>query len=378
MPELMVEQVYKRLGDHDVLKGISLTMKRGEVIALLGHSGSGKTTLLRSVAGLETPDAGRIILNDCILFDKGKGIEVPPEKRGLGFVFQSYALWPNRRVFDTVAYGLRLRQASESDIKFRVGKALDRLGLAALAERYPHQLSGGQQQRVALARALVYEPPVLLLDEPLSNLDTKLREEARSWLRQLILELGISALYVTHDQVEAMALADRILFLRNGRIEQEGTPQDMYEHPASAVTADFMGSNNKLTGVLGAIEGKRGQLDCDGLFLWGTLFTPLTVGAPALALIRLERTSIAEGPGENRFAMHLETSLYLGERWEYLLTRGALTVRAWGNVPLPSGEHWIEFPLVVLAPAFFLITIALLRFCVNQYLAPICGNRQGQ
>ena len=344
MPELMVEQVYKRLGDHDVLKGISLTLKQGEVIALLGHSGSGKTTLLRSVAGLETPDAGRITLNDRILFDKNKGIEVAPEKRGLGFVFQSYALWPNRCVFDTVAYGLRLRRASQVDIKRRVGEALERLGLGTFAERYPHQLSGGQQQRVALARALVYEPPVLLLDEPLSNLDAKLCEEARAWLRQLILQLRISALYVTHDQVEAMALADRILFLRDGRIEQEGAPQDMYERPASAVTADFMGSNNKLTGTLGAVEEKRGRLDGDGFSLWGTLCTPLPIGAPALAFIRLERTRIAAEPGENRLAMHVETSLYLGERWEYLLTRGALIVRAWGNVPLPPGELWIEFP----------------------------------
>lgn len=344
MAELMVEQVYKRLGDHDVLKGISLSLKQGEVIALLGHSGSGKTTLLRSVAGLETPDAGRITLNDRVLFDKIKQIEVPPEKRGLGFVFQSYALWPNRRVFDTVAYGLRLRRVDEAEIKHRVSEALERLGLGKLAERYPHQLSGGQQQRVALARALVYEPPILLLDEPLSNLDTKLREEARSWLRQLILQLRISALYVTHDQVEAMALADRILFLRNGRIEQDGAPQDMYEHPASAVTADFMGSNNKLTGALGAVQEKRGRLDGDDFSLWGTLFAPLSLGATTLAFIRMERTRIAKEPGENRLLMHLETSLYLGERWEYLLTRGSLVIRAWGNVSLPTGECWIEFP----------------------------------
>ncbi len=344
MPELVVEQIHKRLGGNEVLKGVSLTLERGEVVALLGHSGSGKTTLLRSVAGLETPDAGRVTLSDRTVFDAAKGIEVPPEKRGLGFVFQSYALWPNRRVFDTVAYGLRLRRAGDDEIKRRVGEVLDRLGLGTFAERYPHQLSGGQQQRVALARALVYQPPVLLLDEPLSNLDAKLREEARSWLRQLILQLQISALHVTHDQVEALAVADRVLFLRDGRIEQEGTPQDMYERPASAITADFMGSNNRLTGTLGAVKGERGRLDGEDFGLWGKLFSPIGVGAPMTAFIRLERTRLGEGPGENRLAMRLETSLYLGERWEYLLVRGTLRVRAWGRVALPPGERWVEFP----------------------------------
>ncbi len=344
MPELVVEQIHKRLGGNEVLKGVSLSLARGEVIALLGHSGSGKTTLLRSIAGLETPDAGRITLGDRTVFDADRRIEVPPEKRGLGLVFQSYALWPNRTVFANVAYGLRLRRAGDADVRRRVGEVLDRLGLGKFAERYPHQLSGGQQQRVALARALVYQPPVLLLDEPLSNLDAKLREEARSWLRQLILQLQISAVYVTHDQVEAMAVADRVLFLRDGRIEQEGTPQDMYEHPASAITADFMGTNNRLTGTLGAMADGRGRLDGEDFGLWGRLCSPIGVGSASTAFIRLERTRLADGSGENRLAMRLETSLYLGERWEYLLTRGGLRVRAWGRAPLPPGERWVEFP----------------------------------
>ncbi len=344
MPEMVVDRIHKRLGGTEVLKGVSLSLDRGEVVALLGHSGSGKTTILRSVAGLETPDAGRITLGERTVFEAAQRIEVPPEKRGLGFVFQSYALWPNRTVFDNVAYGLRLRRTGANEIARRVGEVLERLGLGKFAARYPHQLSGGQQQRVALARALVYQPPVLLLDEPLSNLDAKLREEARSWLRQLILQLQISALYVTHDQVEAMAVADRVLFLRDGRIEQEGTPQEMYERPATAVTADFMGSNNRLTGTLGAVTEGRGRLDGEDFRLWGRLLSPIGVGGASTAFIRLERTRLADGGGENRLAMRLETSLYLGERWEYLLARGALRVRAWGRAPLPPGECWVEFP----------------------------------
>ncbi len=344
MPEVVIEGIHKRLGGSEVLKGVSLTLARGEVMALLGPSGSGKTTILRSVAGLESPDAGRISLGDRIVFDAAGGIEVPPEKRGLGLVFQSYALWPHRSVFDNVAYGLRLRRVGDQDITRRVGEVLDRLGLGKFGERYPHQLSGGQQQRVALARALVYRPRVLLLDEPLSNLDAKLREEARSWLRELILKMQISALYVTHDQIEAMAVADRVLFLRDGRIEQEGTPQEMYERPATAVTADFMGSNNRLSGTLGAVEEERGRLDGDSFGLWGKLCSSIGVGAAATAFIRVERTRLAEGPGANRLPMRLETSLYLGERWEYLLTRGDMRVRAWGRAPLPPGERWVEFP----------------------------------
>src|SRR5690242_1874485 len=213
MADLVVNDLGVWLGDKDVLKGVSLTVPSGKVVALLGPSGSGKTTLLRAVAGLETPHRGTIRIGERVFFDALKRTDLPAEKRGLGLVFQSYALWPHRTVFDNVAYALPLRGTDRAETKARVEKALGQIGLAHLAERYPHQLSGGQQQRVALARALVYEPPVILLDEPLSNLDAKLREEARAWLRQLIVTLGLSALVVTHDQVEAMAIADHITLL---------------------------------------------------------------------------------------------------------------------------------------------------------------------
>src|SRR5574343_1664473 len=242
---LKVDSLCLQYGDNAILKGVSFELKPGEVVSLLGASGSGKTTLLRAVAGLEHPSSGRIAIGDSVLFDGAAKLDLPVEKRGLGQVFQSYALWPHRTVFDNVAYGIKLRKVADADIRQRVDQALASLDLGHLAARFPHQLSGGQQQRVAIARALVYNPPVILLDEPLSNLDAKLREEARAFLRELIVRLNLSALCVTHDQTEAMAMSDRILLLRNGPIEQEGTPQEPYGPPQTLYTAEFMGSNNR-------------------------------------------------------------------------------------------------------------------------------------
>src|SRR5215813_13032276 len=250
MADLVVEDLHLRLGDNEVLKGVNLTVSPGQVAALLGPSGSGKTTLLRAIAGLETPHHGVIRIGDQVLFDAARGIDLPAEKRGLGLVFQSYALWPHRTVFDNVAYGLKLRGVSTEETRTRVEKTLSQIGLGHLAARYPHQLSGGQQQRVAIARALVYEPPVILLDEPLSNLDAKLREEARAWLRTLIVTLGLSAIHVTHDQVEAMAIADKIVLLDAGVIAQEGSPTTLYNEPTTLFTAEFMGSNNRIDAKL--------------------------------------------------------------------------------------------------------------------------------
>src|SRR5436309_5340044 len=241
MPDLIVENIEKQLGTAQVLCGVSFELHQREILALLGPSGSGKTTLLRSVAGLERPDAGKIEIRGKVVFDAASGFEIPAEQRGLGLVFQSYAIWPHRSVFENVAYGLRLRRVPDAEVRQRVGDVLARLGLGHLADRYPHQLSGGQQQRVALARAIVYNPPVSLLDEPLSNLDAKLREEARVWLRELIERLQISAVCVTHDQVEALALADRVLLLDQGRTVQEGAPEEIYDRPRTRFAAQFTG-----------------------------------------------------------------------------------------------------------------------------------------
>jgi iron(III) transport system ATP-binding protein len=347
-PVLRVESLQKRFGDVEVLKGVSLTLNRGEVVALLGPSGSGKTTILRGVAGLERPDGGRITVGDQVVFDGDRNHEVPAERRGLGLVFQSYALWPHRTVFENVAYGLKLRRTPAAEIKRRVDDVLARLDLERLATRYPHQLSGGQQQRVALSRALAYDPPIILLDEPLSNLDAKLREEARAWLRELILRLQLSAPYVTHDQVEALSIADRILLLQGGVIEQAGTPTEIYEQPRTLFAADFMGSNNRFSGEVIQVDGDRALLrvGTNGTTqdVWGSLRAPKQPGDRATGLIRLERVRVDAGPGPNHLRLPLETDLYTGERWEHVFLLDDTHLRAWGTQRLGQTDHWVALP----------------------------------
>ena len=331
-----------------------MELKRGEVGSLLGPSGSGKTTLLRAVAGLEKPTGGSITIGKSRVYDGNPRSEIPAEERNLGLVFQSYALWPHKTVFENVAYPLKLRKVAAAEIKQRVQTVLEQLGLGHLGSRHPHQLSGGQQQRVAIGRALVYNPPVILLDEPLSNLDAKLREEARVFLRELIVKLGLSALMVTHDQNEAMAISDRILLLNNGVIEQQGTPQEMYGSPKTLFAAEFMGSNNRLQGTVSALEKGRARIEGASWALWGMAGEGVSVGEEATAVIRVERLRIASAPEENMLALPLLTSMYLGDRWEYLFrTEGDdFAIRAYGSalrdaerchLTLPVSDLWI-FP----------------------------------
>jgi len=344
MSDLVVEDLYLSYGDNAILKGVSMRLTPGQVVALLGASGSGKTTLLRSIAGLEQPSRGRIAIGDAVLYDSERGVDLPVEKRNLGLVFQSYALWPHKTVFDNVAYGLRLRSTASGDVESRVTQALANLGLGHLAKRLPHQLSGGQQQRVAIARALVYNPPVVLMDEPLSNLDAKLREEARAWLRELIVRLGLSAVVVTHDQTEAMAMADRILLLNAGRIEQEGTPEEMYDRPQTQFTAEFMGSNNFLPGTVRELADGHALLEGEGWRAWGATRGTLAVGQKATGVIRLERTSIAQGPGDNRVATELVTDMFLGDRREHLFKLGPLRLRCYGRAQSGAAQYFLELP----------------------------------
>src|SRR5450631_1747442 len=342
--KLVVENLHLQYGDNPILKGVSMTLNPGEVVALLGASGSGKTTLLRSVAAVSLKSRGKITIGDTVLYDSEAGVDMPVEKRNLGLVFQSYALWPHRSVFDNVAYGLRLRGISASDIDQRVNQALTNLGLGALAKRLPHQLSGGQQQRVAIARALVYNPPVVLMDEPLSNLDAKLREEARAWLRELIVRLGLSALVVTHDQTEAMAMSDQILLLNFGKIEQQGTPEDLYNRPQTQFTAEFMGSNNHLPGKVTQLIDGRALLEGDGWKVWGSARGEVKPGDAATGVIRLERTRIADSAGDNRLRTEVVTGMFLGDRKEQLFKLGALRIRCYGDIPSGAGEIFIELP----------------------------------
>lgn len=354
MTELTVENLHLTYGDNPVLKGVSMQLKKGEVVSLLGPSGSGKTTLLRAVAGLEKPTQGRITIGKNIVYDGSPRSEIPAEERNLGLVFQSYALWPHKTVFENVAYPLKLRKVSSSEITQRVQAVLDQLGLGHLAKRHPHQLSGGQQQRVAIGRALVYNPPVILLDEPLSNLDAKLREEARVFLRELIINLGLSALMVTHDQNEAMAISDRILLLNNGVIEQQGTPQEMYGTPSTLFAAEFMGSNNRLHGRITEVADGRARIEGANWALWGRAGEGIHVGQEGTAVIRVERLHLSEAPAENSIELPLLTSMYLGDRWEYLFrTQGDdFAIRVYGkevrdaqhcHVVLPASDLWI-FP----------------------------------
>jgi iron(III) transport system ATP-binding protein len=247
-------------------------------------------------------------------------------------------------VAENVGYPLKLRNVGKAEIEARVLKALSSIGLGKLAERYPHQLSGGQQQRVALARALVYEPRTILLDEPLSNLDAKLREEARIWLRQLINSLGLTAICVTHDQVEAMALADRVLLLNGGQIEQDGTPRDIYERPTTLFSAEFMGSNNRLDVTVVRVEGETIVVSAGGQEFAGRAKAALKPGDKAVAVIRVERVAVSDEPGPGRIPAQIVETLFMGDRQELICKAGDATLRAFDAGDRGTGPCYLSIP----------------------------------
>jgi ABC-type Fe3+/spermidine/putrescine transport system ATPase subunit len=259
--------------------GLTLAVDEGEMLVLLGPSGCGKTTTLQLIAGLIHPDSGSVAIDGKAVAGPGWG--VPPEKRNLGMVFQSYAVWPHKTVAENVAYGLQLRHIAGGEIKRKVADVLDKVKLSGLEARYPSEISGGQQQRVALARAIVVNPSLLLLDEPLSNLDAALREQMRTELKSLQRELGLASVYVTHDQAEAMTLADRLVVMQEGSVIQEGTPEDIFSRPASRFVAGFLGSTNLLHGRLCTIHGTNARLEVPHL---GVLEG--CIGADAAATLR--------------------------------------------------------------------------------------------
>ena len=335
---LQLKNINKYFGKNHVIKNVNLNFEKGHFITFLGPSGCGKTTLLRMIAGFYEPDEGEILLN-------GKNIEkVPPYDRNTAMVFQEYALFPHMNVFDNVSYGLRVKKKSKDEIEKRVKQALALMQLEGMEKRFPNQMSGGQQQRVAVARALVMNPEVLLLDEPLSNLDAKLRENVRVELRQIQQKMGLSTIYVTHDQSEALSMSDAIVVLKDGIVHQVGTPQEIYFEPKTAFVADFIGTTNLIS-----LKGESGNQVAYG----GTVFTssnPVKEGSEYVASVRPESAGLSKNPVENQVNLkaHITNTMFLGEKVRYFL-RDALD-KEWivdafdPGRTIHQGDVYVTFP----------------------------------
>jgi iron(III) transport system ATP-binding protein len=315
--------------------GVSFDVQDGELFTLLGPSGCGKTTTLRSIAGLERPDTGRISLGDRQLFDGSRRVNVPANQRGLGMVFQSYAIWPHMSVFKNVSFPLdvmtRSRRPDRTQIREQVMRVLEVTELSPYAERPATKLSGGQQQRLALARALVTQPELMLLDEPLSNLDAKLRETMRFELKRLQRELGLTTVYVTHDQSEALAMSSRIAVMNAGKIEQVGKPREIYTQPKTQFVAEFIGTSNFLPGK--AVEVAAGELRIDTAegVLWGVPAAEVVPGADVLIALRPENIAISAipsvSPGRNEWRGSVLTRAFMGDSVDHVIGVGKFELR---------------------------------------------------
>jgi len=349
MPDITVTGLVKDFGSARALDDVSFTVADKELFTLLGPSGCGKSTTLMSIAGFQRPDAGRIDCGDTTYFDAATKTDLAAEDRNLGVVFQSYAIWPHMTVFDNVAFPLRVRKTRRAELRTTVEQSLELLEITKLSGRYPHELSGGQQQRVALARAIVYSPTVLLLDEPFSNLDAKLRERARVWLKELQHTLGLTTIFVTHDQDEALSMSDRILVLNEGHIMQTGTPQEIYHRPSHRFVASFVGQCNLLTGHL-----SRTAPGSSHLFIPGTpaplrVSTPPTTGGADTVTVAIRPEAITLLPedqprAENCWPAEVRSVEFLGEHYLYRLRVGTVDlIVATAGAP-PAGPITLYLP----------------------------------
>ena len=317
MSSITIKNLTKSYGTVQVLKEFNEVFNDGEFITLLGPSGCGKTTMLRIIAGFETPTTGEIYIGDKLV--SGGKTFLPPEKRDIGMVFQSYAVWPHMTVYDNVAYPLQIKRVSKETIRKKVERVLSIVHLSQYAERLPNQLSGGQQQRVALARALVAEPKLLLLDEPLSNLDAKLRESMRFEIKEIAKSLGITVVYVTHDQTEAMAMSDRIFLINNGVVQQCGSPDEIYNHPANQFVADFLGKVEFFKGT-----AANGKIDVDQ---WKTSIAYPAMERTGKVEVAIRPENIRMSKTEGDVKGKIEVMYYLGDVTDCRVRVGDALVR---------------------------------------------------
>jgi iron(III) transport system ATP-binding protein len=348
MPEITVRGLTKTFGRERALDDVSFSVHDKEFLTLLGPSGCGKTTTLMSIAGFQRPEAGAISCGDRVFFDQARKICLAAEDRNLGMVFQSYAIWPHLTVAGNVAFPLKIRKMKKDAVRRRVLETLELVELAGYAGRYPHELSGGQQQRVALARALVYSPSVLLLDEPFSNLDAKLRERARAWLKQLQSELGLTTLFVTHDQDEALSLSDRIVVMNAGEVLQAGTPEDIYHRPNTRFVAEFLGHCNVLAAraITAASAGRTDLvLDANGKKI-AIAGEGLAAGDQVQLAVRPEAIELDAGDaaGENTYAAEVRTVSFLGDHYVYELDAGGLALTVTGTRALAGPAVTVRIP----------------------------------
>ncbi len=334
MISITIDRLVKKFGEQTALNDLSFRIEPGEIFFLLGPSGCGKTTLLRNIAGFYIPESGRILFGDEDVTN------LPPHKRNTGMMFQSYALWPHMTVAKNVAFGLEERRVPSAEINQRVREALASVHMDQYADRKIAQLSGGQQQRVALARALVIRPRALLLDEPLSNLDAKLRLEMRIEIRRVCKEFGLTAIYVTHDQKEALSISDRMAILEGGRIAQIGAPEDVYRRPTSKVVADFIGETNFIPGKVLSVDGSQASVETPAGTFQGVIsdssWKP-QAGDSATLSIRPESWKLAtESNGANSARGRIGESIYLGEVAQYQFLAGSETLKIFELNPRPS------------------------------------------